>query len=34
VLPHRNFEIFGFWVTLWTHDDRYRPDRHTGVGAY
>ena len=32
--PHTNFEIFGFWGTIWTHGSRYRPDRDMGVGTY
>jgi hypothetical protein len=32
--PHTNFEIFGFWGTLWRHRSRYRPAMHKGVETY
>ena len=32
--PHRNFEIFGFGGTIWTHGSSYRPAMHMGVLVY
>jgi hypothetical protein len=33
VLPHRNFEIFGFWGNLWTHGSTHRLAMDMGSAA-
>jgi hypothetical protein len=33
-ISHTNFEIFGFWGTIWTNGARHRPAMAMGVLAY